>query len=110
MLEFIPYEKETEIHRLPFIEKKEGGYTVICPHPTLADRSRSFFSNEAQVLTISRFIKDKLALAYPEAPIELKGKAELLLSLSGVWRKRLGPQKLETFKQAFKLVSACNCN
>lgn len=105
MLEFIPYEKETEIHRLPFIENKEGTYTVICPHPTLADRSRSFFSHDAQVLTISRFIKDKLALAYPEEPIELKGKAELLLFLSGVWRKRLGPQKLETFKQAFKLFT-----
>ena len=105
MLEFIPYEKETEIHRLPFIEQGNESYTVICPHPTLADSSRSFFSRHAQVLTVSRFIKDKLAIAYPDEQIKLKGKAELLLFLSGVWRKRLGAEKLETFKQAFKLFT-----
>lgn len=105
MLEFIPYQKETEIHGLPFIAGKQGPYTVICPHPSLADSSRLFFSSDAQVLTISRFVKDQLALAYPDKEISSKGKADLLLFLSGVWRSRIGPQKLETFKQAFKLFT-----
>jgi len=105
LLEFISYEKETEIQDFSLKTLKNKKVTVICPHPTLADNSRLIFDSDFKILTISRFIKDQLALAFPESQIVPKTKADLLLFLSGVWRQKIGPEKLETFKQAFKLFT-----
>lgn len=97
----------SEILKLQYVEESNlENLIVVCPSPQKADGIRSHLLGlgiSADVVTISKFIKDCLA-TLEEVPT-VSRKSELLLKLSTIWRIKFPEVEYDIFTKAFNLYT-----
>jgi hypothetical protein len=75
MLHIVTYQQSSNIYDLNFLSE-QNELVVIAPKPSLADRYRSFISQD--VITISSFLKKEHEFFF-ETESKIKRKSELML-------------------------------
>lgn len=98
----------SEILKLQYIEEQDfSKVLVICPSPAKADGVRQYIQENginAEVLTISKFIKDCMQTLGESAP-NVSRKSELLLKLSTIWKIKNPELGYDIFTKAFNLYT-----
>ena len=82
---------------------------IICPSPTHSDVLRSnlgIHSNDFQVITIAKFVKDELIALLDEAILEnFKGKADLKLLMATIFKRLMPEHSFDAFDLSFNLLT-----
>ncbi|MBT3585720.1 MAG: hypothetical protein HN509_12520 [Halobacteriovoraceae bacterium] len=106
MLQVNLYPNSLSLYQLPFIEESGKTVTIICPNPTITDNIRGKIQSgyngpiEIEVITISKFINDKLASLGIEEKIHRK--SDLMLQTSIIWKGKYKDEPVENFLLAFE--------
>ncbi|MBT6325826.1 MAG: hypothetical protein HOJ35_07640 [Bdellovibrionales bacterium] len=105
MLKIEYYKKIDELYSLSFID---NSYTniMICPSPVITDSVRTKVPDNIEVITISKFLQNKLEKISKEKEKKiLVRKSDLLIELGNVWNKVFKDYPPEIFGHAFKLLT-----
>lgn len=99
--EFIKYFAERQMTK---------GVVFVTPNPIKADLLRHEFDlvgEQIESITISKFIRDKLAIAGKklERDFNYQGKSELLITLGAIWKKMSLGNEYADFKRSFNLLT-----
>ena len=82
---------------------------IITPSPNYSDMLRTQLvghSSQFQVITIAKFIRDELQSLFDEEILRnFKGKSELLLELSTVFKRMFPDEEYAFFEQSFTLLT-----
>jgi hypothetical protein len=101
MLHIVTYQQSSNIYDLNFLSE-QNELVVIAPKPSLADRYRSFISQD--VITISSFLKKEHEFFF-ETESKIKRKSELMLIFASLWKKFFNDHNYEYFNRAFNLLT-----
>ncbi len=102
------YSDSDELFKTPLWQSETTPTTVVCPSPVEADRVRAKLvgnsgARATDVITISKFISNQLAVV--EQSPEISRKADLLLKLSIFWKRVFPDFGHERFIQCFTLLT-----
>lgn len=102
------YDKKSKLYDLHFVEANTSKCTIVTPNPKVADNVRQKLNQreltfDQDVITISKFIKDKLELI--SIDYNLTQKDELMLHLGTVWQRYFPDTESEVFFHATKLLT-----
>lgn len=111
MLELDFYYQSQSIYSLDFVQLDQCEQaTIIVPSPAIADIYRAKIQQSSSidfdVITISKFIKDLFKDNYDSEVLErFKGKAELIMNLSVIWKNAFPGESYEVFMRAYNLLT-----
>jgi hypothetical protein len=107
MLNIFQYQKDiTEINDLVLQQEQ---WKAVCPSPQKSDMFREIINelglgDRVQVITISKFVNDILALAPEEDEVNRVGKSQLLMDLWTLWKIKVN-NDYEKYRFCFDLFT-----